>query len=240
MTWIKICGTTSLADAECAVAAGADALGFIFAPSTRGIEPEKAAEIIAALPGQTVKIGVFVNESPARVAELAAWVGLTGVQLHGDEPPGRLAEFRSVLGARKIIKTLQARELLAGGATLLEEYLRVARCMDGVLIDSGSAARRGGTGVPFNWNAARPLVSRIKEVVPVIISGGLTPENVTDAVRLFQPWGVDVLSGVEREVGKKDEAKLRAFVKSVREVAAGDSAQGEAASGSNGARLSTR
>jgi phosphoribosylanthranilate isomerase len=213
--WIKICATTNLDDAFASIDAGASALGFILTESPRQITPETAAEIIAALPPSVEKIGVVVNESPEALAKLAGELGLTGLQLHGDEPPELLPEYRRALGVRKIIKTLQARELLADPSKL-EDYLRVRRSYDGILLDSGSPAARGGTGIAFDWNAALPLVQRIKEVVPVIIAGGLNPDNIAEAVRLFDPCGVDVVSGVERETGKKDGDKIRAFVATAR------------------------
>jgi len=215
MTWVKICATTSLHDAQMSVAAGANALGFIFAPSTRRIEVEQAAEIIAALPGEVEKIGVFVNEAPERVADIASRAGLTGAQLHGEEPPEQMAEFRGALGQRRIIKTLQARELL-GSVEMLEPYLCLGSAMDAILLDSGSPAQRGGTGVPFPWEEAVPIAAEIQAAMPVIIAGGLTPGNVCEAIRLFSPWGVDVVSGVEQAIGKKDEAKLRTFVAAVK------------------------
>ena len=215
MLWIKICATTNLDDARGALDAGANALGFILTESPRQIAPEKAAEIIAALPPSIEKIGVVVNESPEALAKLATDTGLTGLQLQGDEPAEQLPEYRRALGLRKIIKTLQARELLADPAKL-EAYLLVRESYDGILLDSGSAATRGGTGQTFDWNAMLPLVERIKEVMPVVIAGGLNPENVAEAVRLFDPCGVDVVSGVEREVGRKDAAKMRAFVEAAR------------------------
>ena len=219
MTWIKICATTNLHDAQVSVAAGANALGFIFAPSTRQIDGETAAEIIAALPGGVEKIGVFVNESPERVAEIAQLAGLTGVQLHGDEPASQLAEYRQMLGGRKLIKTLQERELLAEGSDRqLAAYLDAHVSIDAILLDSGRPDQRGGTGVPFDWQSALPIVQRIKDVFPVIIAGGLTADNVGQAIQLFEPWGVDVVSGVEWEPGNKDEAKLRSFVASVRKA----------------------
>ena len=221
MTWIKICATTNLADAASAVAAGADALGFILAPSTRRVEAESAAGIIRALPGRVEKIGVVVNEEPQTLAGLADYVGLTGIQLHGDESPEQLPSFRAALGPRKIIKTLQARELLAGhGEGLLNDVLRFVKYVDAVLVDSGVPSRRGGTGIPFDWNASLLLISRIKEAVPVIIAGGLTPTNVADALNLFHPWGVDVVSGVEREIGSKDGQKVAAFIRAVRRAEA--------------------
>lgn len=216
MTWTKICGTTNLADAILAVSAGADAVGFIFASSPRQIQQETAAEIIEVLPNKIAKIGVTVNQSPEAVAKLAQNLGLTGVQLQGDEPADQLRAYRSALAPRKIIKTLQARQLLAGGDDYLYQYLAVREFFDAVLLDAGVPGQPGGTGVPFDWNALMPFVSRIKQSMPVIIAGGLTVENVPEALRLFEPWGVDVVSGVESKPGRKDEVKLRAFVNAVR------------------------
>ena len=219
MTWIKICATTNLGDAQASVAAGADALGFIFAPSTRRVEVQAAAEIVSALPGEIEKIGVFVNLTPERLGEIAQQGGLTGAQLHGDEPAAQLAGYRQMLGGRRLIKTLQAGELLAsGGERRLQTYLDARASIDAILLDAGCPGNRGGIGVPFDWQAALPIVERIKAVLPVIIAGGLTADNVAEAVRLFEPYGVDVVSGVERDVGRKDEAKLRSFVATVRQA----------------------
>ena len=222
MIWIKICATTNLDDALASLDAGANALGFMLTASRRQIAPDDAAKIIAALPPSVEKIGVVVNETPDALAKLAAHTGLTGLQLHGDEPPHQLPEYRRALGLRKIIKTVQARELLASPGAL-DGYLRHSKSIDGILLDSGSPTARGGTGIPFGWNAALPIVERIKEVVPVIIAGGLTPANVGDAIRLFDPCGVDVVSGVELSPGKKDPTKLRAFITAARAASANDS-----------------
>jgi len=216
--WIKICATTNLDDARASLAAGANALGFILTASPRQIAPDEAAKIISALPPSVEKIGVVVNETPEALAKLAAALGLTGIQLHGDEPPDQLPEYRRALGLRRIIKTLQARELLAAPSAL-DEYLRNSKCIDGILLDSGSPVARGGTGQTFDWGAALPLVERIKQYAPVVIAGGLNPANVADAIRLFDPCGVDVVSGVELSAGKKDPARLRAFVTAARAVA---------------------
>jgi phosphoribosylanthranilate isomerase len=213
--WIKICAITNLDDALASIDAGANALGFILTASPRQIAPDTAAGIIAALPPSVEKIGVVVNETPQRLAELANQVGLTGLQLHGDESADQLSAYRHALGLRKIIKALQARELLAAPDTL-DEYLRNSKFIDGILLDSGSPSARGGTGRTFDWNAAPPIVERIKQVVPVVIAGGLDPDNVSDAIRLFDPCGVDVVSGVELAPGKKDPAKLRAFIAAAR------------------------
>jgi phosphoribosylanthranilate isomerase len=221
MTWIKICATTNLDDALASIDAGANALGFILTASPRQLTPESAAEIIAALPASVEKIGVVVNQTPETLAKLANDTGLTGLQLHGDEPPDQLPEYRRALGLRKIIKTLQARELL-GAPDTLDAYLRNSKSIDGILLDSGSPVARGGSGQTFDWHAALPIVERIKQVLPVIMAGGLTPDNVADAIRLFDPCGVDVVSGVELSSGKKDRAKLHAFIAATRGASASD------------------
>jgi phosphoribosylanthranilate isomerase len=215
--WIKICATTNLDDACASLDAGAAALGFILTASKRQITPQQAAAIIAALPPSVEKIGVVVNESPESLKHLAETTGLTGLQLHGDELPAQLPEFRRALGLRKLIKTLQAPELLAD-PTLLDAYLAQSKSIDAILLDSGVAGNRGGTGQTFDWSAALPLVQRIKQHKPVIIAGGLNPSNVAAAVRLFDPCGIDVVSGVERSTGKKDPTKLRAFIAAARAV----------------------
>ena len=214
--WIKICATTNLDDALASIDAGANALGFIFTESPRQITPESAAEIIAALPPSVEKIGVVVNETPTapgrtRQLRSASPVCNSTATNRPTNSPNTAA--RSV--CRKIIKTLQARELLAA-PDKLDDYLRNSKSIDGILLDSGSPTARGGTGVPFDWNAALPIVERIKQHVPVIIAGGLNPANVADAIRLFDPCGVDVVSGVELSTGKKDAAKLRAFIAAAR------------------------
>jgi phosphoribosylanthranilate isomerase len=217
MIWVKICATTNLADAEASLAAGANALGFIFAPSPRRIEIDRAAEIISGLRDEIERIGVFVNELPAQVAEAAERAGLSGVQLHGDEPAEQMETYRQALGQRKIIKTLQARELLKS-PDILDGYLRARLSIDATLIDAGSPGQRGGTGQTFDWTAAASIVAKVRVQMPVIIAGGLNPANVGEAIRLFAPWGVDVVSGVERETGWKDEGKLRDFVGAVRQA----------------------
>ncbi len=219
MTWIKICGTTNLSDAQACLAAGADALGFIFAPSSRRIEVGQAAEIISGLTDDIEKIGVFVNETPARIAEIVEAVGLTGVQLHGNEPADEMDQYRHALGQRKIIKALQAHELLSSSESV-NGYMQSRSVIDAILLDAGSPSQRGGTGQAFDWTAAAPIVAEIRARMPVIMAGGLNPENVGEAIRLFAPWGVDVVSGVEREVGIKDDAKLRSFVGAVRQTQA--------------------
>lgn len=216
-TWVKICGTTNLADAQMAVAAGADALGFIFAPSPRQVEVELATQMVTAVSGEVETIGVFVNESLSRVANIVQQVGLSGVQLHGDESPAQVANFRRECGQIKIIKSISVSTLRQDDKSTLEQYLAASDLIDAILLDSGAAQQRGGTGIPFDWESAQPFALRVREKIPLIIAGGLNAENVGQAVEMFRPWGVDVVSGVESEPGKKDESKLRSFVAAVRQ-----------------------
>ena len=215
MTWLKMCGTTNLRDAQLSIAARADALGFVFAPSVRRIEISKAAEIVAAIQGQVETIGVFVDESPERVAAIAEQAALTGVQLHGDEAAEEMSRFRTLLQDRKIIKTLHVTDLPQNPRTL-KRYLAARDYIDAILLDSGSAQQRGGTGATFEWMEAAGLAAEIRQAMPLIIAGGLHAENVARAIELFDPWGVDVVSGVESQPGVKDETKLRAFAAAVR------------------------
>jgi len=216
MTWVKICGTTTLHDAQLSVAAGADALGFIFAPSPRRVDPKDAAGIVAALPRGIESIGVFVNETPVRVAEVVKQVGLSGVQLHGGETADEAVELRQALGGCRIFKTFHANELADNFQLKLEAFLSHLNDIDGILLDSGSNQQRGGTGVPFSWDETLPAAIAIRAKFPLIIAGGLTAENVGRAAELFQPWGIDVVSAVESAPGKKDETKLRDFIAAVR------------------------
>ncbi len=216
MTWIKICGTTNLADAKLAVEAGADAVGFIFTKSRRQIEPQAARAISDALPSRIEKIGVFVNEHPDRVREIAAEAALTGVDLHGDEDEStrNLLHSAPVDGRRiRVFKTLhmgEPKEMEFAQTRIL------AGLYDALLLDSGSHEQRGGTGKPFDWDATEKMIRLISVTARVIFAGGLTPDNVGEAIRRFRPWGVDVVSGVEAEKGRKDPEKVRAFVAAVR------------------------
>jgi len=218
MTWIKICGTTNLHDAQISMAAGADALGFIFAPSPRRIDIVTASEIVLSLPRSIELIAVFINETPRRVGEIVGQVAFSGVQLHGDEAAEQMRDFRRAVGGRKIIKTLQVRQMLNAGEEKLAKYLAAGASIDAILLDSGSTLQPGGTGATFAWEDAVPLAAAIREAMPLIIAGGLTAENVAKAIELFRPCGVDVVSGVEHEPGKKDQAKVRSFVAAVRQT----------------------
>lgn len=202
-TWIKFCGTTSLEDAQACVEAGADALGFIFAPSKRRITAEAAQKIASQLPDKVHRVGVFVNETAEEIQAIIRQVGLTLVQLHGDEPPSYVQNMREQIG---VIKTILVN---SGLEDRFATYFGHRECADYVLLDSGS-----GSGLTFDWRAVRTRVDG--HTARLIVAGGLTPENVGFAMHALTPWGVDVVSGVEAAPGRKDPAKLRAFVAAVR------------------------
>jgi phosphoribosylanthranilate isomerase len=203
MVKIKICGITNLEDALLAAELGADALGFIFyAKSPRHVAPETAREIIAQLPPFVAAVGVFVDESAAVVQELAARVGLDWVQLHGRESP----DYCRNLG-RRVIKAfrIQDENSLSG----LAGYQGAAQAM---LLDTYKKGQAGGTGEIFDWHLAR----KAKKYGPIILAGGLNPDNVAQAIEVAGPDAVDTASGTEAAPGKKDPAKLRAFFEAVR------------------------
>lgn len=216
MVWVKICGMTSLEDAQAAVDAGADALGFIFAQSPRRISPSEAKRIIAALPRKVERVGVFVNQRSKVILETAEKTGLTGVQLHGDETLEFAHELRDGAHAAglklRVYKAVAMKRMAAGDLDLSSPK----NLISAYLLDSGSWTKRGGTGKKFDWKQAAPLVRFMGRRFDLIIAGGLNPENVVKAIGLFRPWGVDVSSGVEREPGKKDHGKVRAFVKAAK------------------------
>jgi phosphoribosylanthranilate isomerase len=207
-TWIKFCGTTSLEDAVASAEAGPDALGFIFAPSKRRITPEKAQAIIEGLPPAMERVGVFLNASPEEIRRVVALVDLTGIQLHGNEVT---VDVRQALpgnrSSLRIIKTI----LMGNGIAKVATALSAGEAVDAWLLDSGA-----GSGKTFDWQAARTELGSRQE--RFIIAGGLTPENVGEAIRVFSPWGVDVVTGIEREPGHKDPKKLKAFVSAVRKA----------------------
>ena len=208
MTRIKFCGITTLADAELAAGAGAWAIGLIFWPrSPRRCEPAAAAEIAAALKRRVEVTGVFVNAPLDHVAELADAVGLTMLQLHGDEGPAYCAEAARRSGW-KVIKAVRVRS----GADV---RALSAFHTDYHLLDSYTAGVPGGTGETFAWEIARGHHGP----APIILSGGLTPNNVAEAIAAVRPSAVDVASGVERVPGRKDPEKLHAFAEAVRGAA---------------------
>jgi len=201
MVKIKICGITNIDDAMASVDLGADALGFNFyKKSPRYIEPEKAAEIIAQLPPFIVPVAVFVNEREEKIREALTASCIHGVQFHGDETP----EFCQRFG-NHVIKAFQVKD--KESLKHMSHY-RVSA----YLLDSYREDLRGGTGETFDWHLA--VVA--KTFGKIILAGGLNPDNVAEAVKLVQPYGVDVAGGVEREKGCKDHAKLKKFITEVR------------------------
>jgi phosphoribosylanthranilate isomerase len=204
MVKVKVCGITNQADALAAVEAGADALGFNFyARSPRCITAAEARAIISELPPKVLCVGVFVNEdSAATVARKAQEAGVSAVQLHGDESP----EYCGALGEREVIKALRVGKDFAP-----EEATRYPA--GSILLDAYNARAHGGTGETFDWTLAR----RTRELVAQLyLAGGLTPENVAGAIAAVAPYAVDVCSGVERAPGRKDAARVRAFIAAVR------------------------
>ena len=211
VTRIKFCGITRLADAELAVAAGAWAIGLIFWPgSPRRCELDQAADIAAVLKRRVEVVGVFVNATLDHVAETAEAVGLTMLQLHGDEGPAYCSEAARRTGC-KVIKAGRVRS----GADV---QALTAFHTDFHLLDSYTAGVPGGTGETFAWDLARAH-SAPAHPVPVILSGGLTAGNVGDAIAAVHPFAVDVASGIERTPGIKDPEKLRAFADAVHAAA---------------------
>ncbi|MBU1208171.1 MAG: phosphoribosylanthranilate isomerase [Proteobacteria bacterium] len=200
MTWIKICGITNLQDALQAATLEVDALGFIFAPSPRRIDPLAAREIVRSLPPSVFKIGVFVDEEISEVRRIADDCGLNGLQFHGQESPEYCQEF-----PLPVIKTIAVRSI--DSLREMEKYSSVS-----ILLDAWSAERAGGSGKAFCWEWAGEAWKKRD----FILSGGLNPMNVYQAVQRLKPVGVDVCSGVEQIPGKKNLWKMIDFVKEVK------------------------
>ena len=207
MTVVKICGITNLDDALVAIEAGADALGFNFyKPSPRYITPDAARGIIAQLPDSVLKVGVFVDEaSPEVVRNIARESGITALQLHGDESP---AYCRELSVQYSVIKTLPVSDEFD---TELPQRYEV----EAIMLDTKHNTLRGGTGRVFDWSIAQ----RISRIVPKLyLAGGLSPENVADAIETVRPYAVDACSSVENQPGKKNHERMRAFVAAARSV----------------------
>ena len=203
MIFVKICGIRRLEDAQAAAAAGANALGFNFWKGTpRYISPPEAARMIAAVPTSVWTVGVFVDEDPERVLQIAAETGVSALQLHGNES----AEYLDQLGSYKRIKAFRV------GDDFQPEQLRLYRSASAFLLDGFTAGLPGGAGKTFDWSQA----VRAKTYGKIILAGGLKRQNVAEAIRQVQPWGVDVCSGVEAEPGKKDPKLVQDFIEEVR------------------------
>jgi phosphoribosylanthranilate isomerase len=238
MTWIKICGMTNLEDALVAVDAGADAVGFVFyEKSPRCVSMETAREIVAKLPASVEKIGVFVGVD-ANWIETLRHVGLTGTQAYftgkASDGTGKGAkaiginllptQFRSLMAFPTSLFQDPVAEISSMAVRFAESKKRSEMpiregLFDTFLLDSGSDQQPGGTGKPFDWEKAGPIAKSMRRNgLKLVVAGGLNPGNVSEAIRVLEPWGVDVVSGVEAQPGKKDPAKVRAFVRAVREM----------------------
>jgi phosphoribosylanthranilate isomerase len=238
MTWIKICGTTNLEDAQLAVDAGADALGFVFyEKSPRNIDPVVARDIVNQLPETVEKVGVFFNRSMLDAVNIVEAVGLTAMQVY--LPPDRSNE-EGPLAAVAYSRPIRFYMALPAGWILAEEDRlkgladsfehwgdsvppegrehMPADLFNAFFLDASGVGQPGGTGKPFNWAKAVSLVRTMQKKVRVVVAGGLNPDNVKEAIRTLKPYGVDVVSGVEGRPGKKDPERLRAFVQAVREA----------------------
>ncbi len=194
---IKICGLKAVEHAVKAAQLGADLLGFVFAESPRRIKPEQALAIIRELPPTVRKVGVFVDENPQNINEIVSFCGLDFVQLHGRETP---EDCRKI--SCPVIKGFRVKDI--GSLHRLKPY---TDCVDLFLLDTYVPGTPGGTGKTFDWSLAR----KASEMGRIILAGGLTPENVRMALRVAEPYGVDVSSGVETG-GVKDPAKIEAFI----------------------------
>jgi phosphoribosylanthranilate isomerase len=199
--FVKICGITNEDDALLAVALGADALGFVFAPSRRQVKVEAARDIVKRLPREITTVGVFRDDLPAHVVDVASRVGLHAVQLHGREPRSEVQWIRERV--RFVIQAFTAGDPALAAA--------VNSPADVILIDSPDP----GSGRVFDWRLAEGAPRGVR----VLLAGGLTSHNVSEAIKLVRPWGVDVSSGVEVAAGRKDPRKLRQFIEAARAAA---------------------
>jgi phosphoribosylanthranilate isomerase len=204
MTLVKICGITNPGDARVAADAGADAVGLIFAESPRRVGVEEARGISIALPENVIRVGVFVDEEPSEVMRISCEVGLDLAQLHGNEPPETVTALREA--GVKVMKALRVEN--ATSLEALDEYEAEL-----FLLDAYSARARGGTGERFDWGVAKSLKGRDN----IVVSGGLGPGNVREAVEFFEPFGVDASSSLEDGSGKKNDELVRRFVLAARD-----------------------
>jgi phosphoribosylanthranilate isomerase len=220
--WIKICANTNLDDAKLAAELGADAVGFVFAPSPRRVDAAQVAQITPHLPSSVERVGVFPALEAEDIARAAQQAGLNAVQLHGGVSLDLVRHLHKIFnGSVKLIQTVHWQvEADEGSSDLVARQLREIAAdglVDRVLIDSKIGAATGGTGIPFNWDAARTILAEAGASLKLIIAGGLHQNNVADAIRGLRPWGLDVASGVEQTPGHKSPEKLAAFIRKARE-----------------------
>jgi phosphoribosylanthranilate isomerase len=220
--WIKICANTNLYDAQLAAEMGADAVGFVFAPSKRQVTAAQVASITPHLPSTVERVGVFHTQDANEIASIAQEAGLTAIQLHGGSNPVLAEELqRRFEGRLGLIQTIHW-QVDANGSSAATVSRQLAQLnadgvIDRVLIDSKVGQATGGTGITFNWDEARSVLAQSAGRLKLIVAGGLRPENVGEAIHGLNPWGVDVASGVEADPGRKDPEKLAAFLRNARE-----------------------
>jgi phosphoribosylanthranilate isomerase len=215
--WIKICANTSLADAMVAADAGADAVGFVFAPSPRRMTVEQVAAIVPELPAKIEKIGVFVGSSVDEISATVEATGLTGVQLHSEVTADETTKLRARFGPGvRILRVVHFETGASEHAVAAAQEVSADASADAILVDSRTATAVGGTGKSYDWVEARRTVFGAMKETKLVAAGGLTPENVAEAIATLRPWGVDVVSGVEAVPGRKDAAKVRAFIANAR------------------------
>jgi phosphoribosylanthranilate isomerase len=216
--WVKICANTNLEDAAMAAELGADAVGFVFAPSKRQVTAVQVAAIAPHLPATLERVGVFATNDPEEIARTAEIAGLTAVQLHGQFALGLLAHIANRLPGLSIIQTIHwdigSPESANNVARQLAELAADSRACR-VLVDSKIGSASGGTGVSFDWRHARAAFASQPQL-RIVAAGGLTPDNVAEAIRQLNPWGVDVASGVEASPGRKDHTRLANFIANAR------------------------
>jgi phosphoribosylanthranilate isomerase len=222
--WIKICANTNLVDAQLAAELGADAVGFVFAPSKRQVTAAEVARITQHLPVHVERVGVFPALPAEEIAQQAQQAGLSAVQLHGGVDLALLQRLHELFQGRiKIIQTVhwQIDAESTSAAAVGQQLREIAEqgIVHRVLIDSKIGDATGGTGVPFNWSAARAVFTPASEGLELIVAGGLRPDNIAEAIQGLAPWGVDVASGVEETPGQKSPEKLAAFIKNARDSA---------------------
>ena len=212
MTKVKVCGISEVGHALAAVEAGADFIGLVFAPSKRQVTPERAKEIalaVKSLSPRPLVVGVFVNSAAAEVNRTADYCGLDWVQLSGDEPWGFCREIeRPVIKVVRVSRNNRPEQVLRDleyGSKVLGKKKHMFH------LESNASDKYGGSGMKFDWKLAKPIAEKF----PVIVAGGLTPDNVAEAIKVISPWGVDVSTGVETK-GVKDMTKIMKFIEAVR------------------------
>jgi phosphoribosylanthranilate isomerase len=222
--WIKICGNTSLADAQHAANSGASAVGFVLAPSPRHVTVDQIRAISPHLPRNVERIGVFVDATFDEIVSSVYEADLTGVQLHANDDADLPRRLRAHFVAESPSAKISILAVLAFSDDMEPQIQALARdaardgAIDALLIDSRSPVGHGGTGTRYDWRAAQHFFRKVAPQLRFIAAGGLHPDNVAEAIRTLTPWGVDVATGVEAAPGRKDPARVAAFIRNARDT----------------------